>query len=120
MQITINNEVFKLVEYECALSLVEIGDSVQTLDGVNHIESRKLKRNISAKTSDLVKEDAYRLVNELRNTYLSVEYEDPLTKSVMTKIFILQNNPTFKAKLWRNGREYYEGIELDLLEKGAE
>ena len=120
MQITINNETFKLVEYECALSLVEIGDSVQTLDGVNHIEGRKLKRNISAKTSDLVKEDAYRLMNELRNTYLTVGYEDPLTKNIDIRVFILQNSPTFKAKLWRNGREYYEGIELDLLEKGAE
>lgn len=120
MRIVINNEEIKLIKYQCTPTLIEVGDSVMTLDGVNHVEGRKIKRNIDATTIDLIRVDAYRLLNVLKNTYVTVLYQDPLTDKEETRIFILQNNPELSMKMWKNGKEFYEGIKIELLEKGAE
>jgi len=65
MQLTINNEVFDLLEYDCSPIFVDVGDKVETLDGVTHAERRKIKRKISVKTVDLIPSDAYRLMGVL-------------------------------------------------------
>lgn len=120
MQITINGETFKLLSYECSLNLIEIGDRTETMDGTTHIENRKIKRHISATTADLLREDAYRLMQALNNAYLTVTYQDTMLNTEDTRIFILNNNPQFAMKHWKNGREYYSGIALELIEKRAE
>lgn len=120
MQITINNEMFKLLSYECSPVLVELGDRTETMDGTTHIENRKIKRRISATTADLLREDAYRLMQVLNNGYLNVTYQDTMLNAEDTRIFILENNPQFVMKHWRSGREYYNGVSLELIEKRAE
>lgn len=120
MQIAINGEIFKLIEYECSPVFIEVGDKTQTMDGTTHVEKRKIKRVISATTIDLLRKDAYRLLQLLRNTYLTITYQDPITNSKETRVFTLENNPSFKVKFWKGGREYYEGVQLEFIEKGAE
>lgn len=120
MQITINNEIFKLVEYDCSPIFVEVGDKVETLDGSTHVERRKIKRAVSVKTIDLIRSDAYRLMQLLKEPYQTVTYEDSISNTEEKRIFLLNNSPQFKAKFWKNGREYYAGTQLEFIEKGAE
>jgi len=120
MQLTINNEIFNLLEYDCSPSFVEMGDKVETLDGVTHVEQRKIKRKITAKTVDLIPSDAYRLMQVLRGPYQSVTYQDTMLNRKETRIFLLNNSPQFTVRFWKNGREYYHGPQLEFIEKGAE
>lgn len=120
MQITIDEEVFKLVSYGCTPVIVEVGDRTETLDGTIHIENRKIKRQINATTADLLREDTFRLMKALKKAYLTITYEDVISNTLETRTFILNNNPQFTAKFWKHGREYYSGVSLELLEKGAE
>lgn len=120
MQLTINNEIFNLLEYDCSPSFVEMGDKVETLDGTTHVEQRKFKRKITAKTVDLTPYDAYRLMQVLRGPYQSVTYRDTMLNTEETRIFLLNNSPQFTVRFWKNGREYYHGPQLEFIEKGAE
>lgn len=120
MQLIINNETFNLLEYDCSPLFVETGDRVETLDGTTHIEQRKIKRKITAKTVDLIPSDAYRLMQVLRGTYQTVTYQDTMLNKEETKIFLLNNSPQFTVRFWKNDREYYHGIQLEFIEKGAE
>lgn len=120
MQLTINNEVFDLLKYDCSPFFVETGDRVETLDGNTHAERRKIKRKINVTTVDLIPTDAYRLMEVLRETYQTVTYQDTILNIVETRIFLLNNNPQFTVRFWKNGREYYHGIQLEFIEKGAE
>lgn len=120
MQLIINNEVFDLLEYDCSPLFVEIGDRVETLDGTTHVEHRKIKRKITAKTVDLIPSDAYRLMQALRGSYQTVTYQDTMLNAQETRIFLLNNSPQFSVRFWKNGREYYHGTQLEFLEKGAE
>ena len=120
MKITINNEIFNLLEYDCSPFFVEAGDKVETLDGTTHVERRKIKRMISVKTVDLIPSDAYRLMQVLKGSYQSVTYQDTMLKREETRIFLLNNSPQFTVRFWKNNREYYHGIQLEFIEKGAE
>lgn len=120
MQLIINNETFNLLEYDCSPVFVESGDRVETLDGITHVEHRKIKRKITAKTVDLIPSDAYRLMQVLRGAYQSVTYQDTMLNREETRIFLLNNSPQFTVRFWKNGREYYHGVQLEFLEKGAE
>lgn len=120
MQLTINNEVFDLLNYDCSPFFVETGDRVETLDGNTHAERRKIKRKITVKTVDLIPSDAYRLMEVLRETYQTVTYQDTMLNRKETRIFLLNNSPQFTVRFWKNGREYYHGIQLEFIEKGAE
>lgn len=120
INITIENEAFNANQYECSPTLVNVGDSVQTLDGVNHIENRKIKRSIKATFIDMKRADLYRLLQVCLKPYLTVTYFDTLSNQEETRIFILQNNPSSKIKIWKSHLQYYEGTVLELLEKGAE
>lgn len=120
VNITIENEVFNANQYECSPVLVETGDSTQTIDGVNHVEGRKIKRSIRATFIDMKRADLYRLLQVCLKTYLTVTYFDTISNMEETRIFILQNNPSSPMKIWKNHLQYYEGTVLELLEKGAE
>lgn len=120
MQITINGETFGLLEYDCSPLFVEMGDRVETLDGTTHVEHRKIKRVVSVRTADLTRSDAYRLMQVLKETYQTITYQDTMSNSAETRIFLLNNSPQFKVRFWKNGREYYEGVQLEFIEKGAE
>lgn len=122
MQISINGTVVKLKEYDCSPLFVTVGDSVQTIDGVDHIEAKKLKRYISATTIDLYADKASELMQILKTQNLTVTYDDSITNQEETRIFKLINSPPFKKKLWKNtyATKYYAGTQLELQEKGAE
>jgi len=99
-----------------------VGDEVQTIDGVDHIERKKLKRYIVATTTDLYRDKAFSLMQILKTQNFTVTYDDPISNTEETRVFKLQNNPTFKKKLWKStdGTQYYEALPLELQEKGAE
>lgn len=120
MKIIINNKTFNLLEYDCSPFFVEAGDKVETLDGTTHMERRKIKRMITVKTVDLIPSDAYRLTQVLKEPYQSVTYQDTMLNREETRIFLLNNSPQFTVRFWKNGREYYHGIQLEFIEKGAE
>ncbi len=120
MKITINNEIFNLLEYDCSPFFVDGGDRVETTDGTTHVDRRKIKRNVSVKTVDLIPSDAYKLAQILKDPYQTVTYQDTMTNTEETRIFLLNNSPQFTVRFWKNGREYYHGIQLEFLEKGAE
>lgn len=120
MQLTINNEIFNLLKYDCSPFFVESGDKVETLDGVTHVERRKIKRRISASTVDLIPDDASALMQILREPYQTITYYDTMLKRAETRIFLLDNSPQFTVRFWKNGREYYHGPQLEFIEKGAE
>lgn len=122
MQITINNMIIKLTEYECSLLFVEVGNKTQTIDGVDHYEKKKLKRYITCKTKSLYRNDAFSLMQILKTQTLTVKYDDPDTNTEETRMFGLQNNPVFKKALWKStdSTQFYEGVQLELQEKGAE
>ena len=120
MQIIINNETFNLLEYDCSPFFVDAGDRVETLDGTTHVERRKIKREVKAKTVDLIPADAYRLMQVLKEPYQTIAYQDTLSNTEETRIFLLNNSPQFKVRFWKNNREYYHGIQLEFIEKGAE
>lgn len=119
IEITINGEVFKAKTYDCHLISVDMGDKVQTQDGVNHVQGRKLKRYISFGFSDLSRSETHRLIQALySNRYLDVTYFDTYTNVHRTGIFILQNDPSAPVKIWRK-IQYFNGISVELMEKGA-
>lgn len=120
MQITINSETFDLLEYDCSPFFVETGDKVETLDGTTHVERRKIKRIISVKTVDLIRSDAYRLMQVLKGPYQTITYQDTMSNTEETRIFLLNNSPQFTVRFWKNGIEYYTGTKLEFIEKGAE
>lgn len=120
MKIKINGEEFKLTAYDCSPVFVELGDKVETIDGTTHIENRKIKRSLSVKTIDLIRTDAYRLMQKLKNPYQTITYQDTISNTEETRIFILENSPSFTVKLWKNSNEYYAGTQLEFIEKGAE
>jgi hypothetical protein len=120
ISITISGEVFKAKEYNCCLSSVSIGDKTQTRDGTDHIETRRLKRSISMKLSDVKRADGKRLLHALYSTeYLQVTYFDPYDDIEETRTFILQNDPAMQMKIWKKNLQYYDGIAVELKEKGA-
>lgn len=120
MQITINNETFNLLEYDCSPFFVNVGDRVETLDGTTHVERRKIKRSVTVKTVDLIRSDAYRLMQVLKEPYLMVTYEDSISNTRETRIFLVDNSPQLTVRFWKNGIEYYKGTQLEFIEKGAE
>lgn len=120
MKIIINNKTFNLLEYDCSPFFVEAGDKVETLDGTTHMERRKIKRMITVKTVDLIPSDAYRLTQVLKEPYQTITYQDTMLNRVETRIFLLNNSPQFTVRFWKNGREYYNGVQLEFIEKGAE
>lgn len=120
MDITLNGEKFKLVKYSCSPKIVETGEGTTTLDGVTHVEGRKIKRSIAATTCDLLPHDAMRLLEVLRNTYVMVTYQDTLLGKEDTRVFVVDAIPDIEVKMWRNGKQYYAGAKLTLVEKGAE
>lgn len=120
MELTINGKKFKLVKYSCAPQLVETGETTTTLDGVTHIEGRKIKRYIDATTCDLIPPEAARLLEVLRNPYVTVIYQDPLTGQEESRVFVVDRLPSLEIKMWSNGRKYYAGAQIGLMEKGAE
>lgn len=120
MQITIENETFNLMSYDCSLLFVETGDRTQTLNGVDHIERGKVKRHIKAFTSDLYPEQASILYGLLKNRIVTVTYIDTPTNTEQTRIFIMQEDLLASKKMWKNINKFYSGMSLDLLEKGAE
>lgn len=120
MQIIINDETFNLLEYDCSPFFVDAGARVETLDGTTHVERRKIKRKITVKTVDLIPSDAYRLMQVLKEPYQSVTYMDSMSNREETRIFLLNNSPQLTVRFWKNNREYYHGIQLEFIEKGAE
>jgi len=120
MKIKINDEEFKLTAYDCSPVFIEFGDKVETIDGATHIESRKIKRSLSVKTIDLIQTDAYRLMKELQKPYQTITYQDTMSNTEETRIFILENSPPFTVKLWKNANKFYAGTQLEFIEKGAE
>lgn len=120
ISITINNEIFNTDEYDCSPVFVDGGDKVRTLDGVDHIEGRKIKRHITATFSDMKRADMYRLIRACLGAYITVKYFDSITNQEETRIFILQNNPSAPMKIWKSHLQYYNGTTVELLERGAE
>ena len=122
MQISINGTVIKLTEYDCSPLFVTVGDTVQTIDGVDHVEAKKLKRHISATTTDLYADKASELMQILKTQNLTLKYDDSITNQEETRIFKLVNSPSLKKKLWKStySTKYYAGTQLELQEKGAE
>lgn len=122
MQISINGTEIKLLEYDCSILFVKVGDEVQTIDGVDHVEKKKLKRYITARTTDLYRDKAFSLMQILKTQNLTVKYDDPISNTEETRIFKLKNDPKFKKKLWKSTEktQFYEGLQLELQEKGAE
>lgn len=120
MDITLNNEKFKLVTYACSPKILETGDETTTLDGVTHVDGRKIKRNIDLTTCDLTPSEAARLFSVLKNPYVTATYQDTLLAREETRIFVIQNISAIEMKMWSNGKKYFSGAKISLLEKGAE
>ena len=119
INITINDQVFKADEYECSPLLIDTGNRVRTLDGVDHVENRKVKRQVKAAFTDMKRTDLHRLISACSGAYLTVTYFDTIHNQEETRIFILQNNPSIPMKIWKSHMQYYTGIMIELLEKGA-
>jgi len=122
MQISLNDTVIKLVDFDCSLIFVKVGDEVQTIDGVDHFEKKKLKRYITAKTKTLYRQEAFDILQILKTQSFEVLYDDPESNTEESRVFSLQNNPSLKKAMWKStdGTQFYEGIQLELQEKGAE
>lgn len=119
VEIIISNQSFKANTYDCRLLSVETGDKVQTLDGTDHVQGRKLKRYISAGFTDLPKTEAYRLLQAVYlDRYLTVTYYDTYTNTTKTGAFILQNDPSVPVKFWRS-KQIFEGTKVELKEREA-
>jgi len=120
IEITINSEIFKANTYDCSPTLVNIGDKVQTLDGVDHIENQMIKLSIKAGFTDISRAETARLLQALYSSkYPVVTFINPITNTAETRTFILQNNPSIPVKIWKTYMQYYESTSVELLEKGA-
>lgn len=119
VDITINNETFTANKYECSPVLVEIGDRTRTLDGTDHVEGIKLKRNIKATFIDVKRDNLYRLVQSCLQMPITATYFDSINNQTETRKFLLQNNPSIQMKIWKKGLQFYDAVQIDLLEKEA-
>jgi hypothetical protein len=120
VEIVINGEKFNAETYDCHPTSANVGDKVQTQDGVNHVESQLIKLYIKASFPDFSKEETARFLQVIYSSvYPSIEFMNPFSNRRETKLFILQNNPSIPVVLWRGNLQYYKGIEIELLEKGA-
>lgn len=120
IEVILNNETFKInaKNYECSPLFEEIGDTVITQDGTEHVENGVLKRVLNIEFTDMKRADMYRLMQCL-NQVMKVTYFDTISNQTETRVFVLQNSPSAKMKIWKGKLEYYQGTTLELKEKGA-
>lgn len=120
-EIEINNKIYKPYQISVSIKFFRTSELITTLDGEDHEDAPRKKRQISITFRDLKKDFAKDLIeNVLSVTSQQIKYIDPETGEEETRIFRLINEPNLLVKVWKKNLKYYETLSLEFLEKRAE